>query len=138
MEATAGAVALAASSDGSSPLGVYHAFAKIALFSLPRSFCATCPRISGYATLSMVVMQDRIGFPSMWTAQAPHSAIRHPNFVPVIPAHRGSPTTAGCPHHIDGAIDSIDFDPESHGYLWGTISVNDLQTLRATLSPLEF
>jgi hypothetical protein len=79
-----------------------------------------------------------IGFPSMWTAQAPHSAIPHPNFVPVIPAHRGSPTTAGCPHHIDGAIDSIDFDPESHGYLWGTISVNDLKTLRATLSPLEF
>ncbi len=35
-------------------------------------------------TLSTAVMQDRVAAPSMWTVQAPQSAIPHPNFVPVI------------------------------------------------------
>ena len=46
---------------------------------------------------SMVVMQDRIGFPSMCTVQAPHSAIPHPNFVPVIPSTSRITHNSGMP-----------------------------------------
>ena len=33
----------------------------------------------------MNVWQDRVGYPSRCTVQAPHSAWPHPNFVPVRP-----------------------------------------------------
>jgi DNA-binding transcriptional LysR family regulator len=52
-------------------------------------------------TLSILVMQDRRGVPSMCTVHAPQSAIPQPNFVPVIPStsrntHRSgvSPSTS--------------------------------------------
>src|SRR6516164_11035471 len=35
---------------------------------------------------SMVVMQERTAVPSICTVQAPHSAMPHPNFVPVMPS----------------------------------------------------
>jgi hypothetical protein len=41
--------------------------------------------ISEVPTLSMEVMQERAGAPSTCTVQAPHNAMPHPNFVPVIP-----------------------------------------------------
>src|SRR5260370_21934700 len=41
--------------------------------------------IAEVPTLSMVVMQERVGFPSTWMVQAPHSAAPQPNLVPVIP-----------------------------------------------------
>jgi hypothetical protein len=31
-------------------------------------------------------MQERVASPSMCTVQAPHKAMPHPNFVPVIPS----------------------------------------------------
>jgi hypothetical protein len=37
-------------------------------------------------TLSTGVWQDRTGWPSIWTVQAPHWAMPHPYFVPVIPS----------------------------------------------------
>ena len=36
--------------------------------------------------LSTVVMQERVASPSIWTVQAPQSAMPQPNFVPVIPS----------------------------------------------------
>jgi hypothetical protein len=36
--------------------------------------------------LSIDVMQERVGAPSICTVQAPHSAMPQPNFVPVIPS----------------------------------------------------
>src|SRR5215218_11502351 len=39
--------------------------------------------ISDVPTLSIDVMHDRTGVPSMCTVQAPHRAKPHPNFVPV-------------------------------------------------------
>jgi hypothetical protein len=33
----------------------------------------------------MGMLQERMGWPLMWTVQAPHSAMPQPNFVPVIP-----------------------------------------------------
>jgi hypothetical protein len=36
--------------------------------------------------VSMEVMQERAGAPSICTVQAPHSAMPQPNFVPVIPS----------------------------------------------------
>src|SRR5579872_2790803 len=35
-------------------------------------------------TLEIGVMQERVASPLMWTVQAPHKAIPHPNFVPVM------------------------------------------------------
>jgi hypothetical protein len=40
--------------------------------------------ISEVPTLSMEVIQERVGAPSICTVQAPHSAIPQPNFVPVM------------------------------------------------------
>src|SRR5664279_5181192 len=37
------------------------------------------------ATAEMGVTQERCGWPSMWTVQAPHSDMPHPNLVPVMP-----------------------------------------------------
>src|ERR1700752_3943697 len=41
--------------------------------------------ISESPTVSIVVTQERMGTPSRCTVQAPHSAMPHPNFVPVMP-----------------------------------------------------
>ena len=41
------------------------------------------------------VTQDRIGCPSRCTVQAPHSAIPHPNFVPVMPSTSRSTHKSG-------------------------------------------
>src|ERR1035438_8249503 len=38
------------------------------------------------ATAEMGVTQDRTGWPSMWTVQAPHNDMPHPNLVPVMPS----------------------------------------------------
>src|SRR5208337_3057454 len=38
------------------------------------------------ATAEMGVTHDRTGWPSMWTVQAPHSDMPHPNLVPVMPS----------------------------------------------------
>src|SRR6476660_8314818 len=38
------------------------------------------------ATLETCVMQERTASPLMCTVQAPHSAMPHPNLVPVIPS----------------------------------------------------
>jgi hypothetical protein len=38
------------------------------------------------ATLETGVTQERVAAPSMCTVQAPHKAMPHPNFVPVIPS----------------------------------------------------
>ena len=53
--------------------------------ALPAGDAMAEPGNAAVPTLSMVVMQERIGLPSMWTVQAPHSAKPHPNFVPVMP-----------------------------------------------------
>ena len=37
------------------------------------------------ATLEIGVTQERTGCPLTWTVQAPHSAMPHPNLVPVMP-----------------------------------------------------
>src|SRR5215469_17613752 len=37
------------------------------------------------STLAIGTEQDRIGWPLMWTVQAPHCAMPHPYFVPVRP-----------------------------------------------------
>src|SRR5690242_15536734 len=37
------------------------------------------------ATVETCVVQDRVGWPLMWTVQAPHRAMPQPNLVPVIP-----------------------------------------------------
>ena len=42
--------------------------------------------ISEVPTLSMEVMQERAGAPSICTVQAPHSAMPQPNLVPVRPS----------------------------------------------------
>src|ERR1700709_641962 len=42
--------------------------------------------ISDAPMLSSGVMQERVGAPSICTVQAPHSAIPHPNLVPVMPS----------------------------------------------------
>jgi len=41
--------------------------------------------IADVPTLSMLVMQERMGFPSIWTVHAPQSAMPQPNLVPVMP-----------------------------------------------------
>src|ERR1700730_14717694 len=41
--------------------------------------------IAELPTLSIVVMQERMGFPSIWTVHAPQSAMPQPNLVPVMP-----------------------------------------------------
>src|SRR5271157_1177354 len=38
------------------------------------------------ATAEMGVTHDCTGWPSMWTVQAPHSDMPHPNLVPVMPS----------------------------------------------------
>src|ERR1017187_6285066 len=38
------------------------------------------------ATAEMGVTQDRTGWPSMWTVQAPNNDMPHPNLVPVMPS----------------------------------------------------
>src|SRR5262245_46133580 len=45
--------------------------------------------------LSIVVMQERLATPSMCTVHAPHSAIPHPNFVPVMPSTSRSTQSSG-------------------------------------------
>jgi hypothetical protein len=42
--------------------------------------------------------QERSGFPSRNTVQAPHCASPQPNVVPIMPTHRGGPTREGCRH----------------------------------------
>src|SRR5580693_9432864 len=51
--------------------------------------------IAAVPMLSMVVMQERIGLPSIWTVQAPHSAMPQPNFVPVMPSTSRSTHSSG-------------------------------------------
>src|SRR5467141_3927169 len=51
--------------------------------------------ISEVPILSIVVMQERVATPSIWTAQAPQSAIPQPNFVPVIPSTSRSTQSSG-------------------------------------------
>src|SRR5258708_4375775 len=38
------------------------------------------------ATLDISVWQERTGWPSKWTVQAPHSGMPQPNLVPVMPS----------------------------------------------------
>jgi hypothetical protein len=51
--------------------------------------------ISEVPKLSIVVMQERVATPSIWTVQAPQSAIPQPNFVPVIPSTSRSTQSSG-------------------------------------------
>jgi hypothetical protein len=51
--------------------------------------------IGASPTLSIGITQERTGFPSRWTVQAPHKALPHPNFVPVIPSTSRSTHNSG-------------------------------------------
>src|ERR1039458_8826234 len=47
------------------------------------------------ATAEMGVTHDRTGRPSMWTVQAPHSDMPHPNLVPVMPSESRKTQSSG-------------------------------------------
>src|ERR1019366_181775 len=47
------------------------------------------------ATAEMGVTHARTGWPSMWTVQAPHSDMPHPNLVPVIPSESRRTQSSG-------------------------------------------
>src|SRR5712692_8038883 len=47
------------------------------------------------ATADIWVWQERTGWPSRWTVQAPHSAMPHPNLVPVMPSESRNAQSRG-------------------------------------------
>src|SRR5258705_13197000 len=69
-------------------------------------------------TLSIFVMQERVGVSSRCTVHAPQSAIPQPNFVPVMPnMSRSTHSSGGVAVDIGGVVYPIDFDRKGHGRL---------------------
>ena len=73
--------------------------------------------IADAPTLSMVVRQERVGWPSICTVQAPHWPMPQPNLVPVMPStSRKTQSKRNVAINIHNSILAIDFDSICH---WG-------------------
>ena len=83
------------------------------------------------ATVETCVVQDRVGWPLIWTVQAPHSAMPQPNLVPVMPRAVAQDPQQG---HLRDHVHRLRFSVQgkfdcSHGASFGDTSLS-IQTER--------